>query len=244
MLTSETRGTYLNIGGHGNEGLLETGCGQAEADENSQVTYNNYDQNGLNELRTRYTILISIHSCNTGAGNGGALLLFNLAKLWKVPVRARTGLTYTKSIHSPKVFYEKNSVWQLATPDMLAPPPTIHAPSPPKNNFFSDELNQTISASLQQVMRAQVFINVNGVLKEKNMSNDTMRAFVDSLSQSLFFSSEGEPVGKITATILLYWSHTADVWNMEVCCNSFGSIIGRNISCYLPDSPILTHILS
>lgn len=102
--------------GHGASGYLTTGCGQgASSDENRVATWNEGSWGNLFALlqKVNYPIL-TILSCDTGAGEDGADLLFAIAKATKRQVRARTGLTFCGS---GGITYEQGSTWQIATPD-------------------------------------------------------------------------------------------------------------------------------
>ena len=124
-----------NIGGHGNEGLLETGMGQTGPFNVNQLIYS-YNESTwgpqLERLIPTPITMISIWSCHTGAGSDGAQLLFAMAKRAGRAVRGRTGFTYN---NSQQTWFENGSVWQVATPDYEPNP--IAAPSP-HNVIFSE----------------------------------------------------------------------------------------------------------
>lgn len=120
----------LNIGGHGNEGLLETGCGQTGISDyktNFITTWNrHYYESYFAKLQGKNYPIIYIYSCHTGAGEMGAELLYILAQITGKPVAARTGFTYSNS--NGKIWFENGSVWQVATP--TGRPTPIEAPTP------------------------------------------------------------------------------------------------------------------
>ncbi|MGJ7531451.1 hypothetical protein [Variovorax sp. GB1P17] len=129
MLEAGTASTgELNICGHGNEGLLETGMGQTGPFDNNRIilTWNEYIWGPeLDRIKPSPTTQISIWSCHTGAGQDGADLLFAMAKRCGRAVRAGTGFLYS---NSAKTWWENGSVWQVATP--VNKPNPIAAPSP------------------------------------------------------------------------------------------------------------------
>lgn len=114
------------IGGHGNEGLLETGCGQGSGDYKTQyvMTWNEaYWGPEFDRLKNKNFIMTYIFSCHTGAGDQGADVLWQLAKRTGRPAAGRTGFTYCGN----SITFEGGSVWQVATPD--ARPTPIKAPT-------------------------------------------------------------------------------------------------------------------
>lgn len=118
----------LNIGGHGNEGVLETGMGQTGPFSVNKwvATWTEYYWGPLlDTLKPSSITMISIWSCHSGAGPEGAELLFRMAERCGRAVRGRTGFTYT---NGKTIWFEKGSVWQVATPGNKPTP--IAAPSP------------------------------------------------------------------------------------------------------------------
>jgi len=135
----------VNIGGHGNIGLLETGMGQTGAfDENKIImTWNGSAWvSHFQRLGTHPFVLTSIYSCDTGADDDGADLLFAIAKATGRPVRARTGLTIASRFSDGhcELSFENGSTWQTATPTTRPTP--IKPPSPP----HPDTVQVTIGA--------------------------------------------------------------------------------------------------
>lgn len=117
----------MNIGGHGNEGYLETGMGQSGPYNIGQfISWNEYNWGPqFDRLVTTSITMVSIWSCHTGAGDDGADLLFAIAKRVGRAVRARTGFMYS---NNQDLWFENGSVWQVATPESRPIP--ISAPSP------------------------------------------------------------------------------------------------------------------
>jgi hypothetical protein len=109
----------INWCGHGNEGFLETGFGQTGHPDMATNYIMKWNENSwgpeLDRLarKSSRTQMLSIYSCDTGAGELGADVLYSIARRLKVPVRGRTGLTFCGS---GGIYFEASSVWQVATP--------------------------------------------------------------------------------------------------------------------------------
>lgn len=103
------------IAGHGGPGFLTTGAGQNgnQTGLNTMGTWNELDWGPeFDRLRDRNYPILSILSCDTGAGDDGADLLLAIANRTGKPVRARTGLTSC----GDAITFENGSVWQVANP--------------------------------------------------------------------------------------------------------------------------------
>lgn len=125
-----------NVGGHGNEGLLETGTGQnGNFDTNKIILTWNESVWGrqMDRIAPTQITMMSIYSCHTGAGEDGADLLFAIARHIGRAVRGRTGFTYCGS---KGITFEKGSLWQVATPTHRPDP--IQPPSP--HMYKSDQI--------------------------------------------------------------------------------------------------------
>lgn len=125
---SMTSAGGLNVGGHGNEGLLETGMGQHGPFNTGQIIYLwNEGSWGpqLDRVVPTPITMMSIWSCHTGAGQDGADLLYAMARRVGRAVRGRTGFTYN---NQQQTWFENGSVWQVATPDHKPDP--IQSPTP------------------------------------------------------------------------------------------------------------------
>ena len=126
----------LNVGGHGNEGILETGMGQTGPFDNGRIilNWNEYAWGPeLDRIKASSVTQVSIWSCHTGAGQEGADLLFAMAKRCGRAVRAGTGFLYS---NAKETWWENGSVWQVATP--ANKPNPIPAPSP--HSIMADPL--------------------------------------------------------------------------------------------------------
>jgi hypothetical protein len=200
----------LIIGGHGNEGFLETGSGQSGGNYkiNYMATWNKlYWQPFFEKLIGKNFPIIYIYSCHSGAGEEGADFLFSIAQLIGKPVAGRTGFTY--STNEPKVWFEKGSVWQVATPDRR--PTAINSPTPhfTKLNMliFNDgkvfktiELNQ-----ITEVKISRNFINptlsVRQLNIEKDLSNDLLKDFFASEPFTIDGQFSAMKTGQLSVTI-------------------------------------------
>lgn len=114
---SEVTTQPLTIAGHGLEGTIITGGGHLIY-TGKHISHDNVAQwdghvRGLTRGPGRLTIL----SCSTGGGAGGALLLSRLANRTGRVVRARTGLSY---FDTDKVYFEDGTVWNEVAPETEA----------------------------------------------------------------------------------------------------------------------------
>jgi hypothetical protein len=132
--TEETASIPLTIIGHGISGYLITGGGRGFGDPDKYVGYpdaaDQYWQPPFKDLGTSSGRdgLITLLSCHTGARDGGAELLFKIAKHLDRPVRARTGFTYCKD---SGLSFEPASEWQEVDPNATQPPAAINPPKRP-----------------------------------------------------------------------------------------------------------------
>lgn len=115
------------ICGHGDDGFLTTGAGQNDQQtyQNTMGTWNEFSWGPhFDKLKDRNYVILTVLSCNTGAGEDGADLLYSIAQRTNHTVRARTGLT---SCGSGGITFQEGSTWQVATPTQRPNP--IPAPS-------------------------------------------------------------------------------------------------------------------
>jgi hypothetical protein len=118
----------LNIGGHGNEGLIETGMGQTGPYDATKLVflYNELTWGPeFDRIKSASVTVVSLWACHPGAGQDGADLLFAIAQHCGRAVRGGTGFLYC---NAQKLWWENGSVWQVATP--TTKPAPIPAPSP------------------------------------------------------------------------------------------------------------------
>lgn len=110
------------ICGHGDEGFMTTGSAQdaPQTFDNTVGTYNEYKWGPeFERLKGKNYAILTLLTCDTGAGQEGADLLFSMAQRTGKPVRARTGLTYCGS---GGITYQDGSTWQVATPESKPEP--------------------------------------------------------------------------------------------------------------------------
>lgn len=203
--TEEEKGTNnLNIGGHGNEGFLETGSGQTGTADRKKNYINRW--NGiywnpfLSQLEPKNFVMLYIYSCHTGAGYAGANLLFKLAQAIGKPVAGRTGFTYSNS--NGKIWFEKGSVWQVATPD-LEPTP-IEAPTPhftKKSKIELSDGKKVFEVSKTQVKSISISKNLGVNSRAIELDKEIYNEFSLDFFSSGIFSAEGNISAKITAEL-------------------------------------------
>jgi hypothetical protein len=122
------------IVGHGNTGFITTGLGQGSDFSLSGQYVGTWNQADWAPLLKRlinwpdYKVL-TLLSCDTGADQAGADLLYSLATITKHTVRARTGLTSCGG--NGIISYESASTWQVALPPPASPPGAIAKPHAP-----------------------------------------------------------------------------------------------------------------
>lgn len=120
----------LNIVGHGTNGFFETGAGQkGSGDPKTNIVFGGnkqYWEVPFKQLPSGASYETYIFACNTGAGEEGADLLFELAKTTGRKVRGCNGLVLCNSKWPPDpkygLFLEKNAVWVIATPTQRPTP--------------------------------------------------------------------------------------------------------------------------
>lgn len=194
----------LNLGGHGNEGLVETGCGQhgnMDYKTNYLTTWNKPWWNAaVTKLNGKSFPILYIYSCHTGAGEAGADFLFELAKTIGKPAAARTGFTYS---NVKELWFEANSVWQVATPD--ARPTPIPAPTPhftaelEMNSISLTEKGRTIVWDVSNIVRINIKRGAMYPAGQQHVS--IAKELFGPLIAALFGSEPYELPGKPSAVI-------------------------------------------
>lgn len=235
---STTRRSFINIGGHGNEGLFETGAGQEDFFPAGMIYASSSNgMDALRKLKTRNTELVSIYSCSTGAGYAGAQLLFNLSKMWNVPVRARTGITYAISRGNKSwLDFENGSSWQLASPDMTAPPAVISKISLASASLSFGNINSDINANLGNVSHIQMVYFSSGQILQKTIGSDKVNKLLSVLFASQIFPNEGSIMGVVTSTLTFYFSDGSKPLNILIYCNSIALIREKQLSFYIANT--------
>lgn len=235
----------LNIGGHGNEGQLETGYGQTgqyNYKTNFLGTWNEiYWRPFIEKLKGKKFPIIYIYSCHSGAGQRGADFLFQLARVTGKPVAGRTGYTYSNS--KPRVWFEKGSVWQVALPDRKPAP--INAPTPhftklktlmfsDGNTFSSIDLDSISKVSLS---KTNLFTNIS--VNRTNTPNELNKELLKDFFASEPFTIDGELSAMITGELIVTISTNKgdknfefDLYNDRIIGDKHGNYYYTNSNIY------------
>ena len=225
----------LNIGGHGNEGLLETGPGQTgqyDYKTNFLVSWNKaWWEPFLIKLRPKNFPIIYIYSCHTGAGEAGAEFLYQMAVVTKHPVAARTGFTYT---NNQRLWFENGSVWQVATPDHKPAPiaaPTPHFTKINKLKLYSG--NTLLNITEDQIMEIKIEKTNAVIAKRGNQETVIEQAISSKIIKDLFasepFKIEGTLLATKTQQITIKISGSSenilvfDVYNNRIIADKFAN---------------------
>lgn len=243
---SSLRATELFIGGHGNEGSFETGAGNTASDPAAEVYGNNFQAfTTLQKLKTRNTKLISIYSCYTGAGYDGASLLYTLAKLLNVTVRARTGLTtcHSRPVNNSLISFQIGSTWQIATPDMIRIPTPIEKPTSNLKSLLQPNLEE-IGISIKTIKSIEIILFDKGNIINKSINDSEQIKYMFSLIfDSDFFYNDGIIMGKKTINLQLHFINGSKPTEINVYCNTIAQINGSDIS-FLVNEDIFAYLLS
>ena len=226
----------LNIGGHGNEGFLETGMGQygnPDWQTNYLTIWNEFAWHPIIvRLKGKNFPIIYIYSCHSGAGERGADFLFQLARTIDRPVAGRTGFTYTNN--KPQIWFEKGSVWQVATPDRRPTP--INAPTPHFNKLdmllFSDGKNMR-KVELSQIVDVKIsrfFIQPNVSSRQFNIDNELSKSLLKDFFASDPFTIDGQfsalKTGNLSVVVKTNGDEVTflfDLYNDRIIGDQFGN---------------------
>jgi hypothetical protein len=116
-------------------------------DSNFVIGWNQFAWNlHFQQIASRNYVMITLWSCDTGQGQDGADLLFNIAKVTNCAVRASSGQIITDG---QSIWLEAKAVWVTATP-------TVH-PSPAPKPFHE---------VAQMDIRDQILITCEGIFME------------------------------------------------------------------------------
>lgn len=198
----------LVIGGHGNEGFLETGSGQngqTDYRTNFLATWNKFIWDAFfQRLRPKNFPVIYIYSCHSGAGTAGAEFLYQLALSTGHPVAGRTGFVYS---NNQNIWFENGSVWQVATPDRKPDPiasPTPHFTSPAAIILNKDKKQITLKD--EDVIELKVIKTaITNVDQQQNtvFPKDISKAVTKDLFGSTPFKIGGELMAVVTHKVYL-----------------------------------------
>lgn len=192
----------LNLGGHGNEGFLETGSGQHGQQDyktNYMTDWNKFIWDPIcSALKSKNFPILYIYSCHTGAGERGADFLFELAKTIGKPAAGRTGFLYS---NNQKFWFEDRSVWQVATPDTRPTPisaPTPHFAEVEMENFTIEAEGKEVAISADAVLSVTVSSAIKRAIP---LSKDLIRPLFSVLFGSDAHTLPGAPSAMITSKI-------------------------------------------
>ncbi|WP_337171392.1 hypothetical protein [Gemmatimonas aurantiaca] len=204
-----------NIGGHGSEGLLETGAGQSGPfDTNKYILgWNEYSWGPqLERLKSSPSPLMSIWACNTGAGEDGADLLYAMAKRFGRAVKAGTGLLFS---NSSNVWWQNGNQFQVATPNNRPTP----IPAPPHPLTMDNDLTFLVSSTVYAVDQlAEVTVGVSTFgarAPAKRLVGNDAQLFVGQLFVGAPIDFDAEVMGMVTAQMSLRFDDDA-VANLEI----------------------------
>ena len=197
----------LILSGHGAAGLVETGAGQNgpwEAAKFIALWLESVWGPQLDRLPKGKYPSAQVISCDTGAGDEGADLLFAMAKHMGCAVQGRTGITYCSGARG--IWYAKGSKWQTATPTHR--PDSIGLTT---NLPMNEQITVALSAEAVREITADevnsIYIIDHGFpgLKREERSGSIEAKFFEPILRALFASkphrAPGTPLGILTHTI-------------------------------------------
>jgi hypothetical protein len=202
-------GGGLNLGGHGDQGFLETGAGQNGpfSDPLKYIYLYNEDSWGpqLDRINPTRITMISIWSCHVGAGQDGADLLYAMAKRSGRAVRAGTGLLLSSDTDT---WWENGSVQQVATPthkpDAISAPGQ-HAPMITADRKFEGEGREY---TIADVTDFEIIVSpILGQAKpSKKLHGQPAQHIVGAMFVGMPMEMSASVAGMITAKIKLTFS--------------------------------------
>jgi len=190
LLTCEkakvTKG-LANLVGHGCEGDIDTGKAAGQC-----IRYDNKDE-WEDDMATLVSWVeeLFLFGCTVGAGEEGAQLLFELAKVIDAPVSAPTGLIYCNSRGDFRL--EDGAVWQRATPNVRPAP--IDPPHATQSNSSMDQASFVIAGRRQPVEIKSATYTPYG---HAPMSEERSMKLAAEVAWDQPFTTEDEPGAKVT----------------------------------------------
>jgi hypothetical protein len=205
----EQKGLVI-IAGHGYAGAFETGSGQnGDYDDKWDVnTWNQYAwEDDFMKMKGKQFKILRILSCDTGAEQDGADLLYEMAKIVGKPVAARTGLT---SCGSNGITFQDGTTWQVATPEKKPDP--IQSPKIAIMNE-SAKWKIYLKGSVEEITYDDIE-SIEIVRYSRGREQVSQRVFKTSdhikMIGNLIFGGivggVGAPLGKLTAELRIHFS--------------------------------------
>lgn len=185
----------INVGAHGNSGLFETGIGQGSTYDGKKLitVWNSWEwESELSKLKDKGFAVLTIYSCDTGADDAGADLLFQMATILNRAVRARTGLTTC----GRNGIGFAGGTWQTAYPGVRPTP--IPKAGFSMNSNYSLHSPIKITGVLEEILISSI---VSIEIKKNTKSAPAIIHGIEAqnLSYFLFSSSEIDFGGELMA---------------------------------------------
>ena len=195
----------------------------------------------IEKLKDKNFPIIYIYSCHSGAGESGADFLFLLAQTIGKPVAGRTGFTY--SSNEPRVWFEKGSVWQVATPDRRPTP--INSPTPhfvKLNVMVFNDGKKFKTIDLSQILEVTIsknFINQNINTRRLNIDNELCKDLLKDFFASEPFTIDGQFSAMKTGQLIIKVNFENeeqlfifDLYNDRIIGDQFGNYYYTNPNIY------------
>jgi hypothetical protein len=189
------------IVGHGNEGIITTGAGQAkDPPVNTYISiFNDFDWRPKLQRLAGHFQPLTLLACNPGAGINGAEFLYEVAKAANCTVTAPTGKVWGSGAVEP------GSVMQTATPTQLPAP--IEPPSPPDSAFLEFKL-ATESGEFVEFGPDSIIVNkltLLGTIQSRDARERTVgRSQSERLVSQVAFGEPYQPGGVPLAMLTGY----------------------------------------
>ncbi len=200
--------TQASIVGHGDMGIIATGGGQTPSGSSQYIAVSNELSwtTALGALKGQITDLY-LYGCQVGAGDDGAQLLFDMAKIVNATVWAPTSLIYCDG--QGNFTLDKGGQWQKATaagkPATIEPPILLGADAMP-NEARLHLLGNQITLPIEQLAGATYTpMGPNGT--QAPADPDTAGALTHEVDWGHPITPGGEPNGLITGRLEVVFGH-------------------------------------
>jgi hypothetical protein len=197
----KTPSKFASIVGHGDMGIIATGGGKVPSGPSQYIAVSNESTwtGPLAALKGQITDLY-LYGCQVGAGNDGAQLLFDMAKIVNATVWGPASTIYCDS--KGNFTLDPKGVWQSATP--AAKPNPIEPPVLGGVEDMSDEAHIYVQGNklvLPIESRSDATYAPQGPTAAVTPSADIAGALADEVQWSAPFTPPGEPSGLITGRL-------------------------------------------